>query len=249
MLQNSHITSLHKELKDVRQAYLSTAQPRRAPGRIAQGQPQVLTDREREEVDVNAKQMIRELNTSIRGLDEAEQLRRETESALIRKKYATGFSALSSWASGGGATSKTGEHAAAEAQAQQTDIHRDGVLWFLRQRLELCCRTQQDMMETRLTRELDKTRGILSPPVGDFAAFPPISEKAWRAATSSGDDNDTTDDARTSTFTQGLAQEQVQMFEESNHDMMKHYESTLDKVRYVGILRNPSTKGKYSDVT
>ncbi|KAI1014788.1 hypothetical protein LB503_003627 [Fusarium chuoi] len=83
---NSHITSLHRELQDVRQAYLSTAQPRKTHNRVAKEQTRVLTDRDREEVDANAKQMIRELNAGIRALDEAEQLRRETESAIIRKK-------------------------------------------------------------------------------------------------------------------------------------------------------------------
>ncbi|KND93210.1 Syntaxin-18 [Tolypocladium ophioglossoides CBS 100239] len=214
---NSHITSLHQELRDVRQAYLSTAQPRRAYGHVVLGQPRVLTDREREDVDANAKQMIRELNASIRALDDAEQLRRETESAIIRKKYASGLSALSSWASGGNA-SKTAEHAAAEAQAQQTEIHRDGVLWFLRQRLELCCRTQQDMMETRLTREMEKTRSLLSPPAAGFADFPPADVRGG-----------TFDDVAAPS--QGLTEEQVQMFEEGNQDMMKHYESTLGKVR------------------
>lgn len=181
---------------------------------------------------MNAKQMIRELNASIRGLEDAEQLRRQTESALIKKKYASGLSALSSWASGGSAASKSPEHAAAEAQAQQTDMHRDGVMWFLRQRLELCCRTQQDMMETRLTREMEKTRGMLSPPAGDFAPFPPMSEKAWMTAAMS---EAPTDDAppEAPTFTQNLTEEQLQMFEEGNQDMMKHYETTLDKVRYV----------------
>ncbi|KJZ79856.1 hypothetical protein HIM_00570 [Hirsutella minnesotensis 3608] len=134
---NSHIARLHKELRDVRQAYLSTAQPRKVHGRTAPGQPRVLTDREREEVDANAKQMIRELNAGIRALEEAEQLRRETETAIIRKKYAGGLSALSSWASGGSAINKSTEHAAAEARARQVDMHRDGVVWFLRQRLEL----------------------------------------------------------------------------------------------------------------
>ncbi|KFG88252.1 syntaxin [Metarhizium anisopliae] len=228
----SHITSLHKELRDVRQAYLSTAQPRRTPGRTAHGPPQVLTDREREDVDVNAKQMIRELNASIRGLEDAEQLRRETESALIRKKYASGFSALSSWASGGSIASRSPEHAAAEAQAQQTDMHRDGILWYLRQRLELCCRTQQDMMETRLTREVEKSRGMLSPPVGDFVPFPPVSKQAFMAAAISEDPALAGETAtQASAFTQGLTEEQLQMFEEGNQDMMQHYESTLDKVR------------------
>ena len=131
-----------------------------------------MTDREREEVDANAKQMIRELNASIRAMDDAEQLRRETEAAIIRKKFGSTFGVLGSWASGGLATGKSDEQADAEARAQQTEIHRDGVMWFLRQRLELCCRTQQDMMETRLMREMEKTRGFMGgAPAGDFAEF------------------------------------------------------------------------------
>ncbi|KAG6048004.1 hypothetical protein E4U17_007315 [Claviceps sp. LM77 group G4] len=233
---NSHIASLHKELKDVRQAYLSTAPARRIPGQSAAGKPQVLTDREREDVDVNAKQMIRELNASIRGLDDAEQLRRETDSAIVRKKFGSSLGALASWASGDGASRKTAEHAAAEAQNQQTGIYRDGILWFLRQRLEHCCRTQQDMMESRLSREMEKTRGMLVPPAGDFADFQPTSEKAWMATTSmsASDDNsndNTINNNDTTSFTEGLTQEQVQMFEQDNQDMVKHYESTLDKVR------------------
>ncbi|KAG6210980.1 hypothetical protein E4U35_003933 [Claviceps purpurea] len=237
---NSHIASLHKELKDVRQAYLSTAPARRIPGQNAAGKPQVLTDREREDVDVNAKQMIRELNASIRGLDDAEQLRRETDSAIVRKKFGSSLGALASWASGDGASRKTAEHAAAEAQSQQTGMYRDGILWFLRQRLEHCCRTQQDMMESRLSREMEKTRGMLVPPAGDFADFQPTSEKAWMASTSTSasddnsngisNDNSIKNDG-TASFTEGLTQEQVQMFEQDNQDMVKHYESTLDKVR------------------
>lgn len=178
-------------------------------------------------MDANAKQMIRELNAGIRALDEAEQLRRDTETAVIRKKHASGLSVLSSWASGGNASSKTAEHTAAEARAQQGDMHRDGVLWFLRQRLELCCRTQQDMMETRLTREMEKTGGFLPPPATDFAVFaPPATESRPPVASTSGAADETA-------AWQGLTEEQVQMFEEGNQDMTRHYESTLDKVKYV----------------
>ncbi|RDA96236.1 hypothetical protein CP533_1745 [Ophiocordyceps camponoti-saundersi (nom. inval.)] len=209
---NAHITRLHRELRNVRQAYLSTA---RVVGRSAPGQPRVLTDRDREDVDANAKQMIRELNAGIRALDEAEQLRRETESAVIRGKYSSGFSSLSSWASGGASAAKSAEHAAAEARARHTDVHRDGVLWFLRQRLELCCRTQQDMMETRLTREMEKSRVFMPPPVADLYK----STEAAPHTTASREPQP------------GLTQEQIQMFEEDNHEMMEHYESKLDKVR------------------
>ncbi|KFA63523.1 hypothetical protein S40285_00267 [Stachybotrys chlorohalonatus IBT 40285] len=222
---NSHIVSLHKELKDVRQAYLSTAQPRRGQGR--HGQSQALTNQEREEVDANAKQMIRELNSSIRGLDDAEQLRRETQAAVIRKTYTSGLASLGSWASGGIVNNKTQEHAAAEAKAQQTTIHRDGVLWFLRQRLELCCRTQQDMMEARLTRELEKSRGLLAPPASDFAEFPPTASRAKGNQIRGNLSYDT----ESSFAGEGLTAEQIQMFEKDNQDMVNHYETTLDKVR------------------
>ncbi|KAJ9423801.1 hypothetical protein QL093DRAFT_2276266 [Fusarium oxysporum] len=209
---NSHITSLHRELQDVRQAYLSTAQPRKTHNRVAKEQTRVLTDRDREEVDANAKQMIRELNAGIRALDEAEQLRRETESAIIRKKYG-GLGAFGAWASGGIISSKTEEHAEAEAKARDLGIHRDSILWFLRQRLELCCRTQQEMMETRLKRELcgispsarqnSQTAPAAPIPMSEDGQFP----------------------------SQGLTEEQIQMFEQGNQDMMKHFENSLDKVR------------------
>lgn len=228
ILQNSHIVSLHRQLQDVRQAYLSTAQPRRSQARFAQNQPRVLSDREREEIDANAKQMIRELNASIRSLDEAEQLRRDTEAAIIRKKYTKGLGTLGAWASGGIASSKSAEHAAAEAQAQQLGGYRDGVVWFLRQRLELCCRTQQDMMETRLRRELEKSRSML--PVGDLAEFIPAAHKPHRQ-TSGGAVESGAGEPSPAAFTEGLTDEQVQMFEEGNQNMMEHYESTLDKVR------------------
>lgn len=195
----------------------------------------MLSDREREEVDANAKQMIRELNASIRGLDEAEQLRRETESAVLRQKYASGLGAFGSWASGGAASTKSSEHAAAEGQAQQTGIHRDGVMWFLRQRLELCCRTQQDMMEKRLKRELEKSRSILAPPPGDFADFHPTTSKSWQQSADPEDSGAWDMDASTS-FTHGLTDEQVQMFEEGNQNMMEQQESALAKVKYVTLL-------------
>jgi syntaxin 18 len=200
----------------------------------------VLSDREREEVDANAKQMIRELNAGIRALDDAEQLRRETETAMIRKKYGSALGVLGSWASGGAAAaSKAPEQVAAEGRAQQVGMHRDGVMWLLRDRLERCCRTQQDMMEARLTREMEKSRGLMSAAAGDFAEFlppsaPTRSSTSTSAAAAAARATTSSDDASAVAGAgQGLTDEQMQIFEEGNQDMMKHYEGTLDKVRYV----------------
>lgn len=160
---------------------------------------------------------------------------------MIRKKYVGGLGALGSWASGGMVSSKTQEHEEAEARARDVGIHRDSILWFLRQRLELCCRTQQDMMEARLTREMEKSRSMLSRAgiAGDFAEFPPSARRLSQTAPA-GQIPTSDDDGQFPS--QGLTDEQIQMFEEGNQDMMKHFESSLDKVRYVS-MRLPMSLG------
>ncbi|GKT47387.1 syntaxin-6 [Colletotrichum spaethianum] len=242
---NHHITSLHNELKDVRQAYLSTAQPRKThfrPGSNA-SQPRHLTDRDREEVDANAKQMLRELNASITALKDAELLRRETETAVIRKKYARGLGALGAWAAGaaagGGASSdsgKTAEHLAAEAKARTIEQHRDEVIQSLRQGLQLCGRTQQDMMEVRLTREMEKNRSVLAK-AGGGSAMPELGgfyesmSKSAAAAKRPSKSGLPPDEGGSYNPQEDLTEEQIQLFEKGNQDMLQHYNSTLDKVR------------------
>ena len=236
--QNSHISKLHKELKDVRQAYLSTAQPRKTHIRPGQEHQRYLTDPQREEIDAGAKKMLRELNASIRAMDEAEQLRRETEEALIRKTYVGALGAFGAWAAGGAglAANKSPEHAAADARARDIGLHRDGVLFYLRQKLQQCGQTQQEMMEARLTREMEKNRSVLAK-AGDPAMpeLPGLRPSTSNASKSSGPAprrmQDEEDDEATYDIRKDLTPEQIQMFEKGNQDMMKHYESALDKVR------------------
>ncbi|OHF02262.1 SNARE-complex protein Syntaxin-18 [Colletotrichum orchidophilum] len=237
---NSHITNLHNELKDVRQAYLSTAQPRKTHIHAAAAQqPRHLTDRDREEVDANAKQMLRELNASITALKEAELLRRETETAVIRKKYARGLGALGAWAAASDGNSdkgKTAEHAAAEARAKTIEQHRDEVIQWLRLGLQRCGRTQQDMMEVRLTREMEKNRSVLAK-AGGGGAMPELGgfyeSMGKKAAAKAGGGLPPADEGVSSSYDprESLTEEQIQMFEKGNQDMLQHYNSTLDKVR------------------
>lgn len=174
--------------------------------------------------------MLRELNSSIGILEDAETLRRKTETELILKKHSSGLGALGAWASGGGVGKKSAEQLNAEAQAEQTAGHRDGMLWYLRKQLEACLRTQQDMMETRLSREYELSRSMLSqagPSLADFAEFKPTSHAS-------------TDDRNSNNAPaadQGLSAEQIQMFEEGNQDMMTHFDNALDKVRYAYTSR------------
>ena len=253
---------MHTELRSLRQAYLSTAAPRKAhlrnvssrqPGGAAAAadpqHPVSLTDRDREEIDANAKMTLRDLNARIRALEDAEQLRQNTETALLARRFSRGLGALGAWAAGGGGIglAKTREHLVAEAAARQVGAHRESVIWYLRTRLQETARTQQRMMETRLTREMEKNRSVLAkartPATalahGNGTVIPPGShsnkfdggggvgvgsgllppEESERRRRPLGDDD--------------LTEDQKQMFEKGNQDMLKHYESTLDKVRYV----------------
>ncbi|KAI0482168.1 snare-complex protein syntaxin-18 N-terminus-domain-containing protein [Xylariaceae sp. FL0804] len=236
---NSHITSLHADLRNIRQSYLSTAQPRKTLLRSAQKphqqqqqheQPRPLSDREREEIDANAKKMLRELNASIRRLADIEQARAEIEAKVIQKKFVRGLGALGAWAAGGQLSSKSPEHVTAEERARAMCSHRDGVLWLLRHRLQACIRAQQDMMEIRISREMEKNRSILAKSRGQDA--PSLSgpgesrRRASQAPQPPPPEESTAHDP-----TGDLTAEQIQMFEKDNQDMLKHYESTLDQVR------------------
>ena len=195
----------------------------------------MLSDRDREAVDKDAKEMMRELNWSIEALDGAEKVRHETEAKTIQKKYGSGLGALGSWAAGGIISSKTAEQLAAEARAQEITAHRDGVLWFLRQRLQLCGLTQKSMMEARLAREVELNRslGSQAPSLADYADFGPT--KTATTATTTTTTVDDLDASRGEGYKQEeLSAEQLQMFEEGNQDMMKYFESMNESVQYVG---------------
>ncbi|KJR87944.1 snare protein [Sporothrix schenckii 1099-18] len=249
---NKHIATLSKQLGDVRQAYLSTAPPRRSHhhhhhshNNADHSAPTSLTDAEREDIDANAKRLLRDLNASIRGLADAEALHQETQQALIRKQYAgPSFRFV-----GLGASPKSPEQTAAEEAQTQAAAHHESVLWYLRQRLQACGRAQQTMMEARLARMVVETTaasqqqallvGATNPAPrgsgGVSASAAALEEEAqWRGASSyasrpgppgrsGGNDNDGAE--------ADLTAEQIQMFERGNQDMLKHYETTLDKVR------------------
>ena len=177
--------------------------------------------------------MLRELNASIRTLADAEQLRRETETTLIRKKFVRGLGALGAWAAGGGSPTKSLEHTQAEDRANTISTHRESVLWLLRQRLQECVKIQQDMMEIRLTREMEKSRSVLAKARGqeasslsglhDVSGLKQTGKKRSQGLPLETENiYDPAND---------LTEEQLQMFERDNQDMLRHYESTLDQVR------------------
>jgi syntaxin 18 len=245
--QSSKIQLLHAQLRHVRQAYLSTAAPRKTPrmlktaGPGARPPPLYLTDRQREEIDANAKAGIRNLNAQIRTLAEAEEIRQHTEAQLLATKSRRGLGgALGKWAAGGGGAGNrshnSAEDAAAEEASRQLGAHRESVLWYLRQKLQALGALQQRMMETRLTREMDKNRSVLAKARGGSlmsSGLPPaFSETPFPGGGIPGLSLSVEEEERKKRNLQvDLTAEEVQMFEKGNHAMLTYYQGTLDKVR------------------
>lgn len=240
---NHAIRTLHTDLLRIRQSYLSTAQPRRTL--IRQNGEKPLTDREREEIDANSKQLLRDLNAKMKQLADAERVRRETETQLLKKQFGRGLSVLGSWASGGasgGLGGKSVEYQRAEEAANSVNTHRESVLWMLNVRLQECLGTQQHMMEVRLNREMEKQRSVLaragvSEGMGSLDAMPGMTAREPSSPSSKRRSSHAAwlEDGQQSThnYQAGLSAEQIQTFEQENHDMLKHYESVLGQVRFV----------------
>ena len=103
----------------------------------------------------------------------------------------------------------------------------------------------QGMMQTRLDREIEKSKSMLYKTKGtsvviggdiDFGSTNGSGNgEAWSGggAYSSSSRAAMADDTDRKKIEQQLSPEQLQLFEQENNDMLKRYEDTLDQVRYV----------------
>ncbi|KAK8223836.1 snare protein syntaxin-like protein 18/UFE1 [Phyllosticta capitalensis] len=219
---NRHISELNQYLHSIRQSYLSVAQPPRKKqlSRTDSSNSvhsrhdkdrKYLTDAQREQIDAETKQFLRELAGAINNLADAEKVRQSAdETVALRKRAQKGLGAIGRWAAGGAVTAKSPEEELEEAKRNTVKVYRDSVLWFLGRKLEECSGFQASMMEIRLEREREKSKSVLYKARGAVVA-------TW-------------DEAQQQSEPQ-LSEEQLQLFAEENQDMLKHYEDTLDKVR------------------
>ncbi|MCJ1314795.1 hypothetical protein MMC15_000107 [Xylographa vitiligo] len=261
---NASVFSVYRYLSSIRQSYLSTSLPPHR-NRLAISRPhsstpdravanhnqtgkdrQYFTDAQRDQIDAESKATLRDLNAGIRQLEEAEQLRRDTEITLAeRKKARYGLSALGRWAAGDmGVVQRTPEEALEAARQETIKIHRESVIWYLRKKLEEAAELQSGMMQMRLDREVEKSKSVLyktrgaagrGSPQSDLSDIKDLvgasgnsgtvySTEKHRSGTSAIEDSE-------NRIEQTLSPEQLQQFAQENSDMLKHYEDTLDKVR------------------
>ncbi|KAF7923420.1 uncharacterized protein EAE97_010858 [Botrytis byssoidea] len=231
---NSHIASLNSYLKDIRQSYLSTTAPpaRRTNISSKTKQRRHLTDRQREEIDAETKKLLRELNFNIKSMDEAEGIRHTTETLIIQSKYARALGRFGNWAAGGGEQSKSLEQQLEEAKLNAIKMHRDNIIWYLRQKLSECGKLQASMMEIRIMREVERNKSNLAKSRAMMPDLGNLGDSSSTKFTSSGDVHlEVQSPSQTQPSDDQLSSEQLQMLAEENHDMVKHYQSTLDQVK------------------
>lgn len=144
--------------------------------------------------------------------------------------------------------SKSPEEEIEAARANTIKMHRENVIWYLRRKLEECGEVQRSMMETRLYREIEKSKSVLyktrasremSAVLADMDGDVPGSDRAGGARdfTGSGAANKAAqmDESERKRIEAQLSPDQLQIFAKENVDMLKHYEDTLDQVRYVKL--------------
>ena len=158
----------------------------------------------------------------------------------MKKKYGSRLGGLANWAAGGIGHSKSPEQTAAENAVNTIKEHRENVLFLLRLRLQQAGQLQASMMETRIMRELEKNKSVLYKARGRMGHeigepdVPPFEYHGGEAVKQEqhGEHSWNIEDE--------LSPEQLQMFEKENQDMVKHYEDTLNQVKYV----KPNAKSK-----
>jgi hypothetical protein len=181
---------------------------------------------------------LRELNHAIDTLRDAEQIRQTTQTQVaLRKRAKQGLGALGRWAAGGAITAKSVEEELEEAKANTIRAHRESIIWTLQNQLEECGRFQSSMMETRLIREVEKSKSVLYNIGASNATTAEYSGMNGDGNTGGSADyrgkTSYHQDESNGVIEQQLDPEQLQLFAQENQDMLKQYEDQLDKVRYV----------------
>ena len=151
----------------------------------------------------------------------------------MKKKYGSRLGGLANWAAGGIGHTKSPEQTQAELAANTIKEHRENVLYLLRLRLQEAGQLQASMMETRIMRELEKNKSVLYKARGRMGQEP--GEPAVPAFEYQGGQGVKMEQQSEPghNVEDELTPQQLQMFEKENQDMVRHYEETLNQVKYV----------------
>jgi hypothetical protein len=206
-----------------------------------------MTDADRKRIEEDTKDLISGIATRIHTLADNAQTESRLAALIARKARAKrGLGVLGRWAAGGAAVAKTGAERDEEAREEGVVLHREAVVYFLQRRLEGVSKTQRDMVAVRLERTVERNKSVLdqagieSGPLGfggggvegGRAGFAEESAAAYGSVTAV-ELEDESRERQDRDLDALLSPEQMQMFEREQNDMVKHYNSELQKIRCV----------------
>lgn len=240
---NARIADLTRDLRAIRPKYLSTAPQARRKQQHDRSRP--LTDQDRDAFDASSKALLRQLHHAISGMKAAEQARSQTaEATAAHKRSKGGLGALGRWAAGGAVTEKSPEEQEEDAKRSTLAAFRGAVMLYLEERAGEAGRTQAEMMEVRLGREIEKSKSVLYKSraggkipyahdengMTNGVTSPSSPKSKTRMASNLPPSSSSMDD---NPDTAALTQEQQQLFASENADLLKHYEDQMDQIRSV----------------
>lgn len=243
-IQNARIADLTTYLRAIRPSYLSTAPAPRRPQRqnstdhksTQDTAQRHLSDTERAAIDAEAKTVLRQLHAAVERIGQTEQIRQDTASHVaLRKRNQGGLGAIGRWAAGGAVTAKSAEEELEEARQKMLNAHRESIVWYLQAKLRETGTLQSTMMEIRIQREVEKSKSVLYKTKGSSIPFSQSFDAAVDSEKSAAQEQERAQPQ--------LSDEQMQLFAQENQDMMKHYQDTLDQVRYV-LEMGPISKNR-----
>jgi len=186
------------------------------------------------------KDQLTRIDKGLQELSEVASLDLEVKNAIrVKKQQKRGFGALGRWAAGGAALEKSPEEVDEDAKLETEKAHRDGVILSLRMRLQQAGRVQEDIVSTRLNREIERSRNILSQSRTERFAVDVPSSSTRSGNTLSAYDLDLESDLAAKKereqirldLESKMSPEQLQLLQSEETTMLKHYNAELEKIQ------------------
>ena len=170
-------------------------------------------------------------------------MRQQTIDQISAKKRARIGGALLRWAEGDVAGKNVRGEGEISGEEQTTRMWREGVLFYLQLKLGQVGEIQRAMMTRRLEREVERSKSVLYKSKGGGVQASLLEEQGTMNGFGGGHGGGgggykgkmgaVEMEEETKRTELQLSPEQLQLFAKENEDLLKHYEDTLDQVRYV----------------
>ncbi|KAF2663930.1 hypothetical protein BT63DRAFT_430177 [Microthyrium microscopicum] len=235
---NTHISSLAHYLRSIRAPYLALSNTTHTRStRATNSNGKSMSDADRKHIDTETKTLLTNLSSAIASLSAAATADAEARAAIAQKSRNKGLGALGRWAAGGGAVVRSLEEREREEREETVRRHREGVVWFLQKRLEAVSEVQWGMVAVRLQRAVERNKSVLYKGMGDGIVGNGTMGNGSAMTNGGGMAARAVEIERQeksgASLSEVLSPEQVQMFEAEQEDMVRYYNSELQKIRAV----------------